>query len=121
MSNDDSLAAQVPVLKAIADPTRLRILGLLAAHPHTGRELADALALSAPTVSHHMQRLVAVGVVTATPEATRRRYALNEALWGPLRDAPTPAPGRDANEAQEVPAGESAWLRALLHGAGVGA
>lgn len=101
MSND--LEQQVRLLKTIADATRLRILGLLADRPHSGRELADALGLTAPTVSHHMQRLTEVGVATATPDATRRIYALNEAL---LRSV-----------AQEVPSGEAAWLGALIRGA----
>ena len=139
MSND--LEKQVRLLKAIADATRLRVLGLLAERPHSGRELADALSLTAPTVSHHMQRLVEVGVVTATPDATRRIYTLNQALLqalageGPvvghqaLADDPEHQrtlriffdgprlPRRDANEAQEVPAGEAAWLGALIRGA----
>ncbi|MFT3875082.1 MAG: metalloregulator ArsR/SmtB family transcription factor [Propioniciclava sp.] len=84
------LEARVRLLKTIADATRLRILGLLAGHPHSGRELADALGLSAPTVSHHMQRLTEVGVVTVTPDATRRIYALNDALLSDIQGR-TPA------------------------------
>ncbi len=83
MSNE--LEGRVRLLKTIADATRLRILGLLAAQPHTGRELADALGLSAPTVSHHMHRMVEVGVVIATPDATRRVYTLNDALLAEVR------------------------------------
>ena len=34
------------LFKALADPARLRILGLLAERPHAGHELADRLALA---------------------------------------------------------------------------
>ena len=47
------------LFKALADPARLRILGLLAERAHAGHELADRLALTPPTISHHMRRLVA--------------------------------------------------------------
>ena len=83
MSNE--LDDRVHLLKTIADATRLRILGLLADRPHTGRELADALGLSAATVSHHMHRLEGVGIVTATPDATRRVYTLNDGLLSHVR------------------------------------
>ena len=83
MSNE--LDDRVHLLKTIADATRLRILGLLADRPHTGRELADALGLSAATVSHHMHRLEGVGIVTATPDATRRVYTLNDGLLSQVR------------------------------------
>ena len=61
---------------AVAEPTRLRILGLLAERDATGTELSDYLGLSAPTVSHHMSRLVAAGLVSATADGPRRRYRL---------------------------------------------
>ena len=56
-----NIEERVALLKTIADATRLRILGLLAAGPHSGRELAEALQLAAPTISHHMGRLVEAG------------------------------------------------------------
>lgn len=92
MSND--LERQVHLLKTIADATRLRILGLLAERSRTGRELADALGLSAPTVSHHMQRLVEVGIVTAEVDGTRRRYTLDADRLGDARGE-RPAMGVD--------------------------
>lgn len=64
-------------LKVLADESRLRILGLLAAQESTGRELSAALELTPATVSHHMRKLVDIGIVTATPDAQSQRYALN--------------------------------------------
>ena len=71
------------LFKTLADLARLRILGAIAERPLSGRELSERLRLTPPTISHHMARLVEVGLVTATPEAQRRTYALNEAA---LRD-----------------------------------
>ena len=64
------------LFKALSDPARLRILGVLAEHPHAGHELADRLALSPPTISHHMRRLVAARLVDVEPEAQSRIYSL---------------------------------------------
>lgn len=97
-----NIEERAALLKTIADATRLRILGLLAAGPHSGRELADALQLSAPTISHHMARLVDAGVVTVTPEGQRRVYRLNELLLGRVGDEPTPQPVDDPERARHV-------------------
>ncbi|MDN5571182.1 MAG: metalloregulator ArsR/SmtB family transcription factor [Propionibacteriaceae bacterium] len=83
---------RVVLLKTIADTTRLRILGLLAERPRSGRELAGALSLSAPTISHHMARLVDVGIVTASPDGHRRVYALDAHLLDRVGAQTPPAP-----------------------------
>jgi hypothetical protein len=64
------------LFKALADPARLRILGLLAERPHAGHELADRLALTPPTISHHVRRLVAARLVDVEPDAQSRIYSL---------------------------------------------
>jgi hypothetical protein len=64
------------LFKALADPARLRILGLLAERAHAGHELADRLALTPPTISHHMRRLVAARLVDVVPDAQSRIYSL---------------------------------------------
>lgn len=94
---------RVTLLKTIADATRLRILGLLAEGPRSGRELADALGLSAPTISHHMARLVEVGIVSVTPDAQRRVYRLDEHLLGQVgAERAASAPIEDAEQARHV-------------------
>jgi ArsR family transcriptional regulator, arsenate/arsenite/antimonite-responsive transcriptional repressor len=55
-----------PVLKALADPVRLRLMSLVASH--AGGEacicdLNDAFDLSQPTISHHMKVLHDAGLV----------------------------------------------------------
>ena len=55
-----------PLLKALADPVRLRLLSLVAAH--AGGEacvcdLAEAFDLSQPTISHHLKVLHEIGLL----------------------------------------------------------
>ena len=67
--------------KAMADESRLGIIGLLTAREMSVQELARALALKEPTVSHHLAILKAQGLVTARAEGTTRWHALDrEAL-----------------------------------------
>lgn len=68
----------VRALKAMADPTRLQMLGLLAERPRTGKELAEATGVGAPTVSHHVERLVAARLIAVTREGQSKRYALDQ-------------------------------------------
>ena len=62
--------------KALADPNRLRIVGLLASQPHTVEELAAILHLGAPTVSHHLSRLAKARLVDARAEGYYSSYRL---------------------------------------------
>ncbi|MDE3229733.1 MAG: metalloregulator ArsR/SmtB family transcription factor, partial [Chloroflexota bacterium] len=57
------VALLLDALKGLADLSRLRILGALATQERTVEELADLLELKAPTVSHHLARLRALGLV----------------------------------------------------------
>ena len=55
------------ILKAIADPARLRLLSMIAAHEGGEAcvcDLTEPLGLSQPTVSHHLRVLVDAGLVT---------------------------------------------------------
>jgi ArsR family transcriptional regulator len=62
-----------PLLKALADPVRLRLLSLVASH--AGQEacvcdLNDAFALSQPTISHHLKVLHEVGLLDRAKRGT---------------------------------------------------
>lgn len=63
--------------KAMADQSRLSIVGLLAGRERSVQELAHALDLKEPTVSHHLAILKAQGLVTARAEGTTRWHALD--------------------------------------------
>ncbi len=69
-SPEESIVPGAPVpdallqsLKALSDPTRLRILRFLAAKPHTPAQLARRLRLRPPTVTHHLGALRLAGLV----------------------------------------------------------
>ena len=62
-SEAETLAAR---FKALADPTRLRLISLVAAHEGAETcvcELTDPVGLSQPTVSHHLKILVDAGIL----------------------------------------------------------
>lgn len=60
----------------LADPSRLRLVRLLAARPHYGLELAAALGMSGATVSHHVDLLMKAGLVVIERRAHRTYYVL---------------------------------------------
>jgi hypothetical protein len=99
------------LFKALADPARLRILGLLAERSLAGHELADRLALTPPTISHHMRRLVAARLVDVVPDAQSRIYSLRT-------DAIRDISGSVLPDEVSQPANdeESAVLRAFFDG-----
>jgi ArsR family transcriptional regulator len=64
--SDDDAAALAGVLKALADPVRLRLVSLIAAADGGQACACDLPALvgrSQPTVSHHLSQLVAAGIL----------------------------------------------------------
>jgi ArsR family transcriptional regulator len=63
---DDEAVELAEVLKALADPVRLRLVSLIAAAPGGEACTCDLPALvdrSQPTVSHHLSQLVAAGIL----------------------------------------------------------
>lgn len=67
-------------LKALADPTRLKILRLLSQEPMAPSELAKALRLRPATLTHHLQILRLARLVRFTlSEADRRLYTIRVA------------------------------------------
>jgi DNA-binding transcriptional ArsR family regulator len=64
------------VLKALSDPTRLKILHYLAEQPQSPTQLARQLGLRVPTVTHHLKALRLAGLVRLTlgEEAVTKHY-----------------------------------------------
>jgi ArsR family transcriptional regulator len=69
----DSLAR---VFKALGDPTRLRIVNLLARRPWCVCEIQAVLALPQPLLSRHLAYLRSAGLVTSRRAGMRVRYSL---------------------------------------------
>jgi DNA-binding transcriptional ArsR family regulator len=63
-------------LLAIADPTRRRIVELLAQREHTAGELVEEFDLSAPAISQHLNVLREAGLVTTRAEGQSRIQTL---------------------------------------------
>lgn len=88
------------VLKALADPNRRRILELLAEqesscslNPSGGANcsmVTEHLAISQPTVSHHMKELVAANLISMTEQGNSTLLALRhdtlESFFAILRE-----------------------------------
>src|SRR5215469_18791410 len=81
MVTDVKLPREI-VFRAIADPTRRQILGLLRQRPHTVGELAGNFETSRPAISKHLRLLRHAGLVVAHQRGTASVCQLNA---GPLR------------------------------------
>jgi DNA-binding transcriptional ArsR family regulator len=66
-------------LEALADPTRRRIVELLAQRDRTAGELVDEFDLSAPAISQHLNVLREAGLVHTRAEGQTRIQSLNPA------------------------------------------
>lgn len=66
-----------PALAALAEPTRFRILGLLAESPRTVGEVAAAIGALQPQTSKHLQALEAAGVIRVHRLGRRRVAAVD--------------------------------------------
>jgi len=78
-----------PLLTALADPTRRRVVQLLADGPRRAGELAAASGTSAPTMSRHLRVLLEAGIVAderPTDDARTRVFWLRPESIATLRD-----------------------------------
>jgi ArsR family transcriptional regulator, arsenate/arsenite/antimonite-responsive transcriptional repressor len=84
--DDDALtqedaAATAALFKALGDPARVRIVNLLARteEPACVCELTPALGLSQPTVSHHLKKLTAAGLLDRSQRGVWAYYSVDRA------------------------------------------
>jgi len=76
-----------PLLKALADPVRLRLVSLVASHEGGEAcvcDLSDAFDLSQPTISHHLKVLHEAGCLVARSEASGSTTAHKRTRWQTL-------------------------------------
>ena len=87
--SDEEVTASAGLFAALADPARVRIVNLIATSPEPvcACHLVEPLGLSQPTVSHHLKKLVEVGLLererrgkwayfSLKPEAARKLAAV---------------------------------------------
>ena len=75
------------MFKALADPTRLRLVSMVAAHDGGEAcvcELTEPLGLTQPTISHHLKILVDAGIFTRDKRGVWAYYALVPAAMDAL-------------------------------------
>jgi hypothetical protein len=70
------IATLLAFFKAMANESRLRIVGLLAERERSVQELAELLDLKEPTVSHHLAALKALGLLSVRADGVTRWHAL---------------------------------------------
>jgi ArsR family transcriptional regulator, arsenate/arsenite/antimonite-responsive transcriptional repressor len=74
-----------PLLKALADPVRLRLLSLVASHADGEAcvcDLNEAFELSQPTISHHLKVLHDVGLLDRSKRGTWVYYRVRAEVLG---------------------------------------
>ena len=64
------------ILSVLADPTRLRILWLLCHTKECVNDIAEAIGMSAPAVSHHLKLLKQTKIIEAKKEGKEMIYTL---------------------------------------------
>lgn len=77
MPDNDLSAESLTLLKALADRTRLGIIGLLAQRPHAVEEIARTLRKGASTISHHLSVLAEAGLVSGSVRGYYNVYSLH--------------------------------------------
>ncbi len=77
MTREEISQQLLEFFKALADKNRLRLVGLLAQRAFAVEELALVLELQASTVSHHLAKLQAAGLVKASPDGHYHLYSLD--------------------------------------------
>jgi ArsR family transcriptional regulator, arsenate/arsenite/antimonite-responsive transcriptional repressor len=75
----DAAERIAPLLKALADPVRLRLMSMIASHADGEAcvcDLNDAFDLSQPTISHHLKVLHEVGLLDRSKRGVWVYYAI---------------------------------------------
>ena len=90
-----SADAMAPMLSALGDPVRLRIVSILLAAPEgscCGCDLEKPLGLTQPTISHHLRVLREAGLVTGEKRGRWVHYQVVPERLAELARAITPQP-----------------------------
>ncbi|MCA1029409.1 metalloregulator ArsR/SmtB family transcription factor [Bacillus timonensis] len=81
------LKSLVSFHKAMGDPTRIRILVLLAKGPLHGQAIAGKLGLTPPTITHHISKLKDVGLIIQRRDKNTLYFKLNEKVLNQQTEA----------------------------------
>ena len=78
MSAEDQNTNPVAFAKALSDPTRQEIMGLICCKWLNVGEIVEAVGVQQPTVSHHLAILRESGLVNVRTEGKHTYYSLNQ-------------------------------------------
>ncbi|MGB8453288.1 MAG: autorepressor SdpR family transcription factor [Anaerocolumna sp.] len=67
--------------KALADPTRRKILELLSENDRNAGEIADYFNISKPSISHHLSILKNAGLISDERQGQNIMYSLNTTVF----------------------------------------
>ena len=76
----------IPVLSALADPIRSRIVEMLTTGPQPVHQLAAAFDVSRPAISRHLRVLKEAALIGETKVGRENLYALDVGTLAPLHD-----------------------------------
>ena len=88
--------ATASLFKALADPTRVRIVNLLANRPEAvcACEMNEEFDLAQPTMSHHLKKLVSAGLLRREQRGTWAYFSVDRDALQRLADVVNPERGR---------------------------
>lgn len=103
-----AIATAVRCFKALADPTRLRMVAAMVDRPRCGQDLSVEVGVSAATVSHHLKVLGEAGLLTESRKPPFTFYRIDAAaLARAVKAVATPegvrqlAPEPEAEDAED--------------------
>ena len=79
-------SAAIQALSALGDPSRRAIFEHVAAKPSAVNDIASGMTVSRSAVSQHLRVLKEAGLVSETPDGTRRIYRLDPRGIAAVRD-----------------------------------
>lgn len=85
----DAAGQMATLFKALGDPVRLQLLGLILASPDREAcvcDLGAAFSLSQPTISHHLKVLHGAGLLERDKRGVWVHYRASPAAFGALAD-----------------------------------
>jgi ArsR family transcriptional regulator len=91
--SDEAAETLARMFKALSDPTRVKLLSMIAAAPEGEAcvcDMIEPVGLSQPTVSHHMKLLVEAGLATREQRGKWAYYRVVPQVLGSLAAALRP-------------------------------
>jgi ArsR family transcriptional regulator len=82
----DTTKEYIPIFKALADDTRLKIVEMLSCGEMCACDILESFQITQPTLSYHMKVLTDSGLVKSRKEGNWIRYSNNEKMIKSLKD-----------------------------------